>query len=193
MRKLFGVLISIVLLVSAGKIIYAMDVKSSVKEAVIIISKSTEEDKENIKSAFSLIKDQQQELVLDELIVYLDSDTPEIRRSAIFIIYKNRWDSPEKVVEPLINLLSSNDKFTRGMAATALGELRANKAFNQILKLLEEDESSYVRRSAAYGLGVLGNKSAIPYLKQALNDDNELVRDNAKYALEFLEKKRGEN
>ena len=163
-------------------------IKSSVKEAVTIISTSTEQDGEKIKSVFALLKDLPQKQVLEELIVYLNSDIPEIRRAAIFTIYKNKWDNHEKADEPLIRLLRHKEDFTRGMAAVALGELKVDHAFNQIVKLLKSDKSGYVRRSAAYALGVLGNKEAIPYLKQALNDPDGLVRNNAKGALEILEK-----
>lgn len=163
-------------------------IKSSVKEAVTIISTSTEQDGGKIKSAFALLKDLPQKQVLEELIVYLNSDIPEIRRAAIFTIYKNKWDNHKKADEPLIRLLRHKEDFTRGMAAVALGELKVNHAFNQIVKLLKSDKSGYVRRSAAYALGVLGNKEAIPYLKQALNDPDGLVRNNAKGALEILEK-----
>lgn len=163
-------------------------VKSSVKEVVDIISTCTEQDTEKIKSAFALLKDFPQEQVLEELIVYLDSDTPKIRRAAIVTIYKNEWDNYEKAVEPLIDLLSHKEDLTRGMAAIALGELKVHRAFNQIAELLESDGSSYARRCAAHALGAIGNKKAIPYLKRALNDPNELVRNNAKHALELLEK-----
>jgi len=163
-------------------------VKLSVKEVVTIISTCTEQHTEKIKSAFALLKDLSQEQVLEELIVYLSSDTPTIRRAAIFTIYKNEWDNYEKAIVPLIHLMSHKEDFTRGMAAEALGELKVNRAFNQIAGLLENDGSSFARRCAAYALGVLGNRKAVPYLKRALNDSNELVRNNVKRALELLEK-----
>jgi hypothetical protein len=52
--------------------------------------------------------------------------------------------------------------------------------------MLQQDQSGYARRCAAYALGLLGDARAEPLLKTALNDPESMVRNNAKAALDLL-------
>jgi HEAT repeat protein len=48
------------------------------------------------------------------------------------------------------------------------------------------DSDGYVRRCAAYALGLYGDKKAVPVLEKALEDKDPLVKNNAQAAITML-------
>ena len=55
-----------------------------------------------------------------------------------------------------------------------------------ILPLLKE-QNSVLRSDAAYFLGMIGHKDALPYLREAMHDEDETVRTIAKESIEEIE------
>lgn len=60
-----------------------------------------------------------------------------------------------------------------------------SRALPNIIPLLE-DQNPMLRGDAAYLLGIIGHKDAIPYLKKSLQDEHAHVRTIAKEALEEI-------
>jgi HEAT repeat protein len=63
-----------------------------------------------------------------------------------------------------------------------------SKAISSIISLLK-DQNPTIRSDAAYILGMIGNKDAIPFLKEIENDEDENVRTIVKEAIEEIESK----
>jgi HEAT repeat protein len=77
----------------------------------------------------------------------------------------------EAVVEPLITMLNDgNRRPARAWAANVLGEVRAQRAFPSLVRLLGDPEDE-VRSKAATALGRLGDARAVGYLLEHLLTD----------------------
>ena len=68
---------------------------------------------------------------------------------------------------------------------TAEDSENISRALPNIIPLLE-DQNPMLRGDAAYLLGIIGHKDAIPYLKKSLQDEHAHVRTIAKEALEEI-------
>jgi HEAT repeat protein len=77
----------------------------------------------------------------------------------------------EAVVDPLIAVLNAgNHQPARAWAANVLGEVRAQRAFPALVRLLNDPEDE-VRGKAATALGRLGDRRAVGYLLEHLLTD----------------------
>ena len=50
-----------------------------------------------------------------------------------------------------------------------------------------KDPNATIRGDAAYLLGIIGHPDALPFLKETLNDDHELVKESVIEAIEEIE------
>ena len=79
----------------------------------------------------------------------------------------------EKLGAPMGDLLAlakSKDDAQRSSAATSLGKSRSLEAFDVLVAMLHKDKDVGVQRSAAEGLGLLGDRRAIPHLAKHLEN-----------------------
>ena len=53
---------------------------------------------------------------------------------------------------------------------------------------LLKNSSATIRGDAVYALGIIGNRDALPFLKEAAGDENEMVREAVKESIEMIEK-----
>jgi HEAT repeat protein len=90
----------------------------------------------------------------------------------------------EAVVAPLIALLDQgNHRSARAWAANVLGEVRAQRAFPSVVRLLD-DLDDEVRAKAATALGRMGDRRAVGYLMDhLLSDPAPFVRARISAAL----------
>jgi len=86
------------------------------------------------------------------------------------------------------SLLKDKNVRVRANALRALSKLSGSKALPSLIKALSSDTNERVRATAANMLGGLGNKRAKPALTKALNDKSLRVQNEAKAALEKIEK-----
>lgn len=96
---------------------------------------------------------------------------------------------------PYIGTLLGDERMAVRIGATALVEIlkdedpvNVSRTIPGIVKLLK-DPSSVIRGDAAYLLGIIGHKDALPFLEEALNDENALVRETVEEAIEEIESK----
>lgn len=101
----------------------------------------------------------------------------------------------DKSLYPMIGDLLGDERGRVRLGAVALVEtLLANDSDN-ILKAIPgiaevlKNHSPTIRGDAAYLLGIIGHKDAMPFLLEALNDENELVRGAVKESIEEIKKK----
>ena len=163
------------------------DPDSAAEQAVKAISTMAETDPQVAKTLQSL-KGLNQARVVARTAKFLDAEEDTMRRSAVYILWRGQFASIEPAVAQLLRLCEHKEDLTRGMAAIALGANRAAKSQALLTKMTTDDPSGYARRCAAYALGLLGDKSAIPTLKKALQDPESMVRANAQAALRMLDK-----
>jgi len=161
------------------------EVAEIVKEAVTIISTCAEHDP-RVPKALATLEGLDGKIVVKNVASFLKSENNELRRSAVFVLWKGAFESIEPAVPELIELCSHKESFTRGMAAIALGAGKIDSAFQTIADMTLNDSSGYARRCAAYALGLMKRPKARPILEKALKDKDELVQANAKAALKML-------
>jgi len=78
------------------------------------------------------------------------------------------------------------------LGAVALVEILMTEDINNILKALPgivealHNPHPTIRGDAAYLLGIIGHENALPFLLEAVNDENELVRETAIESIEAI-------
>ncbi len=161
--------------------------KAVVEKAVLTISTCAETDP-RVKTSLDSLKGLPDEAVTAAVSAYLDEASPTVRRSAIYILWKGEFSDISAAEQGLLELCGHPENFTRGMAAITLGGSKVSDAYDAIARMTLHDEDAYARRCAAYALGLLGDSKALPVLEQALQDKEDLVKQNAQAAITMLTK-----
>lgn len=156
-----------------------------VEQAVMTISTCAETDPQ-VKKSLESLQGLDGQVVVKEIVKFLDSGKSTVRRSAIYILWKGDFKSIEPAERYLMNLCLHEDEYTRGMAALTLGARKVYPAFDTLCNMASNDPSAYARRCAAYSLGLMGNPEAKDVLEKALKDSDLDVRNNAEAALTML-------
>jgi len=69
--------------------------------------------------------------------------------------------------------------------------IKDERAVEPLIQALREDKDYWVRRDAAFALGVIEDIKALEPLTEALEDEYYGVREAAKQALERIKEKKG--
>ena len=94
----------------------------------------------------------------------------------------------ENAIEPIGKVLKfDNNALVRHEAAFSLGQLGYTSCVVVLADSVRSDPSFFVRHEAAVALGVIGSEEARKTLNDALNDENEEVRQSAEIALANLD------
>lgn len=163
------------------------EIAKLVDEAVLTISTCAETDP-RVKTSLDSLAGVQEGPVVAALSAYLGEEAPTVRRAAIFILWRGAFSDISAASPKLIELCGHSENFTRGMAALALGGNKVAGAYDALVKMTLEDEDAFARRCGAYALGLLGDAKALPVLEQALQDKEDLVKQNAQAAITMLTK-----
>ncbi|HLB73395.1 MAG TPA: HEAT repeat domain-containing protein [Sedimentisphaerales bacterium] len=156
-----------------------------VRKAVLTISTCAESDPKVAESLDSL-KPFKDGRTINELCKYLESDTATVRRSAIFILWRGGFKDIAPAEDKLLKLCGHEENLTRGMSLLALGAAKVAAGYEILADKTVNDSDGYVRRCAAYALGLYGDKKAVPVLEKALQDKDQLVKNNAQAAITML-------
>src|SRR6185295_16095835 len=122
------------------------------------------------------------------LIGALNQKDLEVRGAAAVSL----GDHPDgEAIAALTNALSDKSAFVRAQAARGLGvNGRASQpAVPTLIRLLGSDGDSEVKRRAATALGLIGDRSAIPALERARQNQDPYLVSLATDALEQIKKK----
>lgn len=127
--------------------------------------------------------------IMNEVIHILnDSDHYDAKTRSYMAMALSRFEEPE-AKEALIGLVSSLEADDETelpiFAMWAAGNMQDPALAEEVARFLTSPEADF-RKTAAYVLGVLGNKKFIPQLKRVLEDPVSDVRWNAALALERL-------
>lgn len=95
---------------------------------------------------------------MDELLMKMEHGRYYFRRSAILSAKKH--SGSKKLTEKLIELVRKKPPEIASISAVVLGEMKTKTAVPVLMAALK-DKSEWVRESAAYALGLIGDKSAL--------------------------------
>jgi HEAT repeat protein len=94
---------------------------------------------------------------------------------------------------PLIGELLGDERSRVRIGAVALVETLKEEDAEHIASAIPgvaeklKDPNATIRGDAAYLLGIIGHRDALPFLKEMLNDDHDLVRESVSEAIEEIE------
>ena len=98
----------------------------------------------------------------------------------------------DKSYFPFIGNMLSDERMGVRIGTVALVEILKTQDFDNVLlaipgiaKLLR-DPSPTIRGDAAYLLGIVGHEDGLPYLEEALTDENLLVRETVEEAISAI-------
>lgn len=98
----------------------------------------------------------------------------------------------DKSYYPFIGNLLGDERMGVRIGTVALVEFLKSDDINNIIlaipgiaKLLDNPNAT-IRGDAAYLLGIIGHNNALKFLEDALDDENELVRETVKEAIEAI-------
>jgi len=89
----------------------------------------------------------------------------------------------KKKVPELIEKLKTAKGFKRERIILQLGWSKDPRVVESLIEVLSKDENSNLRALAAQSLGWVGDKKAIPTLRNSLNDEDKKVQSQAAVAL----------
>lgn len=98
----------------------------------------------------------------------------------------------DKSLYPLIGDMLGDERGRVRLGVVALVETLKKEDFGHILKTIPriavhlKNPNPTIRGDAAYLLGIIGHRDALPFLRDALDDENALVREAVKEALEEI-------
>lgn len=165
------------------------DLKAELESAIATMNKAIQEKNDPMRNRmffkFRLIEQDNPKTVAPYLIKNLESEIPGVPEYTAFTL---GWIADKEAIPVLRKLLLQSDSLKRA-ALQALGNMEAHDALNDMVQLLS-DPQERVRQDAAYSLGLLGNEKAIPELRKALEDKDELVRWFANEAIERIENRK---
>jgi len=99
----------------------------------------------------------------------------------------------DRSLYPLIGDLLGDERSRVRIGAVALVETLKKEDLEHVASAIPsiaerlKDPNATIRGDAAYLLGIIGHRDALPFLKEMLNDDHELVKESVNEAIEEIE------
>ena len=113
-----------------------------------------------------------EEIIKDLWFLYQLSEFSFLRNTALKILALIKPE-PDYIIEALIKNLKDKKKKNRISAASALGEIRSERAVEPLIEVLTNDKTFNVRPSAVRALGRIGSERAIDPLLKVLTTGKE--------------------
>jgi HEAT repeat protein len=126
------------------------------------------------------------------LVDILNTDDPDMRCDAAEALLRI---DPSQAVDMVLPLLGDSDMTVRWYTCGLLHDFGDSRAIPSVVKLLRTDPEGRVRHVAAFALGAIGNSTALPALKEAVDSDDGAdhegrpVREMAEEAMEEIMKR----
>lgn len=99
----------------------------------------------------------------------------------------------DRSLYPLIGHLLGDERSRVRIGAVALIETLKEEDAEHVASAIPgvaerlKDPNATIRGDAAYLLGIIGHRDALPFLKETLNDDHALVKESVIEAIEEIE------
>lgn len=140
--------------------------------------RDTEYDRIKLLAEMEKQFDNKNEQYFEEMLNHHDN---VVRTRAVCIL---AGIAGENAIEPIGKVLKFDENaLVRHEAAFSLGQLGYTGGIAALADSVRSDPSFFVRHEAAVALGVIGSEEARKTLNDALNDENEEVRQSAVIAL----------
>lgn len=118
--------------------------------------------------------------------ILLDKRTSRNDRIQIMFILMNYGD--ENCVDAISMILEGHScEVVRHEAAFVLGEIASKSAIKSLKYCLEMEKNDVVKHEILFALGTTGRKEVINTLKKYLDDENYIVSESAKIAIDRIE------
>jgi HEAT repeat protein len=109
------------------------------------------------------------------LLAALDDENDLVRANVIGV-NPNMYRDNEKAVDALVLLLKDQNDDLRTRAVNLVCALDGHPRLVDPVIALLADKDSYIRRTAATGLGIMRDQRAVPALRAVLHDEDALTR-----------------
>ena len=119
---------------------------------------------------------------IDPIIDLIKNEPDEIVKQMAILALGPIGKGDQRIVEPLIELLSSTNPRFRQYTIIALGQTQNPEIIKPLLKLLN-DEDAYVRRACATALSDVKDPATVKEFIRRLDDENAEIRETAARAL----------
>ena len=142
--------------------------------------------------AFKIIdqaKEQAVPRLLDVLRQYADAKRQEIAIDVLWGLFRRYGIRHPDLVSALVEAIESNVDNSPLVVLDGIGllaDLKDPSAFDDFVRFIQDKShgnSDILREGAVEGLGLLADPRAIPYLVNTLNDELDLIRGRAFWAL----------
>jgi len=104
------------------------------------------------------------------LVELLRDNDSQVRQLAAWGLGESK---DKRALHPLLEALMTGDADLRGGAALALGELKDREAVSPLIDTFSSDPEPMVRKRAVRAISEIGDRSALPYLVNRLEKENE--------------------
>jgi len=121
----------------------------------------------------------------DMLLAALDDENDLVRANVIGV-NPNMYRDNEKAVDALVLLLKDQNDDLRTRAVNLVCALDGHPRLVDPVIALLADEDSYIRRTAATGLGIMRDQRATPALRAVLHDKDALTRTQVIQAIGIM-------
>ncbi|UYP46691.1 hypothetical protein NEF87_002976 [Candidatus Lokiarchaeum ossiferum] len=119
---------------------------------------------------------------IDPIIDLIQNETDDIVKQMAILSLGPLGKGDKRIVEPLIQHLSSPNPRFRQYAIVSLGQTKNPEIIKPLLKLLN-DEDAYVRRACATALSDVKDPATVKEFIARLDDENAEIRETAARAL----------
>ncbi len=150
-------------------------------EAVKAISAALSDDDSGMKvSALTALDRMDAASEVESVRKLISDNDPKVRSLAVKFLGKYKDSSSAQSILPL---LKDSDKMVVINSAYALGRLGDTSGLQPTAKILKTEKETSIKMAAIESLEAINNKESVNMLKGLLNDDDQYVKDAAKYAL----------
>lgn len=154
--------------------------KKAVKPLIEVLEDINEDPyiREKVAQTLGMLGD---ERALNPLLNTLNEENYKIKHSACEALGRL---GREEAIDPLLEILNDKEEIMKARigARNGLCLLKSNEVRDNFVFILQNDEDPEMRHQAAVGLAHFG-QNAVPFLIDALNDEDDSVAGNAALAL----------
>lgn len=147
-----------------------------------LVSSSAQISKERIELKKEIILSYENKKELIEKLLDFENTSKNDR---ILIIFQLMNIADDECIEVLFKVLENDPcEIVRHEATFVLGDIGCDRCIYYLERGIENEKSSVVIHEGLFALGTTGNKGVIPFLTKYLDDENYIISESAKIAID---------